>query len=238
MFVVRGRPPVRAGGISGSISPHSASVRSDGYRTLGRTHAPRCASVHMSPPYLARADRESQHAATTQYLSRSALRGRVLEETLIVECVRIRDVISKFLFMSINLLLQTINSTILRCINTTIIRSALAATTATTDYKWYITNPTGNTRAITTATATTTSSTSSGAGSRGRRRRRSSGIRRVCGYRRGVRIITVMERSIDRSDRVTNLFSDSYGDSLLFSEATPRAAWSTGPPMRATPSCI
>src|SRR6266446_2393682 len=50
MITVRLPPPVLPGGISGSTSPHSSSVRSLGYRNLLRSYRARFLLVHISGP--------------------------------------------------------------------------------------------------------------------------------------------------------------------------------------------
>src|SRR5882724_11331326 len=50
MITLRLPPPVLPGGISGSTSPHSSSVRSLGYRNLLRSYRPRFLLVHIGDP--------------------------------------------------------------------------------------------------------------------------------------------------------------------------------------------
>src|ERR1700687_6444072 len=50
MITVRLPPPVLPGGISGSTSPHSSSVRSLGYRNLLRSYRARFLLVHLGDP--------------------------------------------------------------------------------------------------------------------------------------------------------------------------------------------
>src|SRR5882762_5752975 len=50
MITVRLPPPVLPGGISGSTSPHSSSVRSLGYRNLLRSYRARFLLVHIGDP--------------------------------------------------------------------------------------------------------------------------------------------------------------------------------------------
>src|ERR1035437_870302 len=50
MTTVRLPPPVLPGGISGSTSPHSSSVRSLGYRNLLRSERARFLLVHIGDP--------------------------------------------------------------------------------------------------------------------------------------------------------------------------------------------
>src|SRR5450631_2497881 len=50
MITVRLPPPVLPGGISGSTSPHSSSVRSLGYRNLLRSQRARFLLVHIGDP--------------------------------------------------------------------------------------------------------------------------------------------------------------------------------------------
>src|SRR3984893_14768638 len=50
MITVRLPPPVLPGGISGSTSPHSSSVRSLGYRNLLRSSRARFWLVHIGDP--------------------------------------------------------------------------------------------------------------------------------------------------------------------------------------------
>src|SRR6266446_5621641 len=47
MITLRLPPPVLPGGISGSTSPHSSSVKSLGYRNLLRSYRPRFLLVHI-----------------------------------------------------------------------------------------------------------------------------------------------------------------------------------------------
>src|ERR1700680_2938205 len=50
MITVRLPPPVLPGGINGSTSPHSSSVRSLGYRNLLRSYRARFWLVHIGDP--------------------------------------------------------------------------------------------------------------------------------------------------------------------------------------------
>src|SRR5271169_6470907 len=73
-FTSRRRPPRLAGGIIGSINPHSASVRSLGYRSPVRAANRRCSAVHMWCPLQSSAPHiESQPIPLTQQLCGSAL---------------------------------------------------------------------------------------------------------------------------------------------------------------------
>src|SRR5277367_2360865 len=78
-FTSRRRPPRLAGGIIGSINPHSASVRSLGYRSPVRAANRRCSAVHMWCPLKSSAPHiESQPIPLTQQLCGSALRPILL----------------------------------------------------------------------------------------------------------------------------------------------------------------
>src|SRR4029450_12784407 len=72
-----GRPPRLAGGIAGSTSAHSASVRSLGYRRPRRFAARRCSGVHIAHPLasIRVLDNESHPILPTQQLPGSALSG-------------------------------------------------------------------------------------------------------------------------------------------------------------------
>src|ERR1700675_2763753 len=74
-FTSRGRPPRLAGGIAGSTSAHSASVRSLGYRKPRRSAARRCSGVHIEHPLesIRVLDNESHPTPPTQQLLGSAL---------------------------------------------------------------------------------------------------------------------------------------------------------------------
>src|SRR4030095_3127179 len=75
-FRSRGRPPRLAGGIAGSTSAHSASVKSLGYRKPRRFAARRCSGVHIEHPLASMRvlDNESHPIPPTQQLLGSALR--------------------------------------------------------------------------------------------------------------------------------------------------------------------
>src|SRR5882672_6481810 len=75
-FTSRGRPPRLAGGIAGSTSAHSASVKSLGYRKPRRSAARRCSGVHIEHPLesIRVLDNESHPIPPTQQLLGSALR--------------------------------------------------------------------------------------------------------------------------------------------------------------------
>src|SRR4030095_12880617 len=74
-FTSRGRPPRLAGGIAGSTSAHSASVKSLGYRKPRRFAARRCSGVHIEHPLasIRVLDNESHPIPPTQQLLGSAL---------------------------------------------------------------------------------------------------------------------------------------------------------------------
>src|SRR4029453_16373092 len=76
-FTSRGRPPRLAGGIAGSTSAHSASVKSLGYRKPRRFAARRCSGVHLEHPLasIRVLDNESHPIPPTQQLLGSALRN-------------------------------------------------------------------------------------------------------------------------------------------------------------------
>src|SRR5258705_8071128 len=75
-FTSRGRPPRLAGGIAGSTSAHSASVKSLGYRKPRRSAARRCSGVHIEHPLesIRVLDNESHPIPSTQQLLGSALK--------------------------------------------------------------------------------------------------------------------------------------------------------------------
>src|SRR5882724_5344356 len=77
-FTSRGRPPRLAGGIAGSTSAHSASVKSLGYRKPRRSAARRCSGVHIEHPLesIRVLDNESHPIPSTQQLLGSALSAR------------------------------------------------------------------------------------------------------------------------------------------------------------------
>src|SRR4029450_1729392 len=72
----RGPPPRLPGGIAGSTSAHSASVRSLGYRRPRRFAARRCSGVHIAHPLasIRVLDNESHPILPTQQLPGSARR--------------------------------------------------------------------------------------------------------------------------------------------------------------------
>src|SRR4030095_9754177 len=74
-FTSRGRPPRLAGGIAGSTSAPSASVKSPGYRKPRRFAARRCSGVHIEHPLasIRVLDNESHPIPPTQQLLGSAL---------------------------------------------------------------------------------------------------------------------------------------------------------------------
>src|SRR4029450_171021 len=77
-FTSRGRPPRLAGGIAGSTSAHSASVKSLGYRKPRRFAARRCSGVHIEHPLasIRVLDNESHPIPPTQQLLGSALSSK------------------------------------------------------------------------------------------------------------------------------------------------------------------
>src|SRR5258705_1596300 len=78
-FTSRGRPPRLAGGIAGSTSAHSASVRSLGYRKPRRFAARRCSGVHIEHPLesIRVLNNESHPIPSTQQLLGSTLTVRI-----------------------------------------------------------------------------------------------------------------------------------------------------------------
>src|SRR3979411_3167549 len=77
MITVRLPPPVLPGGISGSTSLHSSSVRSLGYRHLLRSQRATCLLVHIGDPSTNQATTlESQVIHMIQVLSGQTLRGK------------------------------------------------------------------------------------------------------------------------------------------------------------------
>ena len=88
-FTSRRRPPRLAGGIIGSTSVHSASVRSLGYRRPRRSAARRCSGFHISghPQSTIRVPHnESQMIHPNQQLSGSALRRSSRADALSPSC--------------------------------------------------------------------------------------------------------------------------------------------------------
>src|SRR5665647_1921502 len=78
MITVRLPPPRLPGGISGSTSPHSSSVRSLGYRNLLRSYRARFLLVHIGDPSSNQATTlESQMIHMIQELFGQTLRGSV-----------------------------------------------------------------------------------------------------------------------------------------------------------------
>src|SRR3984893_13768265 len=76
MITVRLPPPRLPGGISGSTSPHSSSVRSLGYRNLLRSQRARFLLVHIGDPSSNQATSlESQMIHMIQELFRQTLRA-------------------------------------------------------------------------------------------------------------------------------------------------------------------
>src|SRR5664279_4870992 len=77
MITVRLPPPLLPGGISGSTSPHSSSVRSLGYRNLLRSYRARFLLVHIGDPSSNQATTlESQMIHMIQELFGQTHRGR------------------------------------------------------------------------------------------------------------------------------------------------------------------
>src|SRR5712675_826530 len=84
MITVRLPPPVLPGGISGSTSLHSSSVRSLGYRNLLRSYRARFWLVHIGDPSSNQATiLESQMIHMIQELF-----GQTLRQRLILRCRR------------------------------------------------------------------------------------------------------------------------------------------------------
>src|SRR5882757_5909665 len=76
MITVRLPPPDLPGGIKGSTSSHSSSVKSLGYRNLLRSYRPRFLLVHIGAPRIRPPTFESQKIRTIQQLFGQTLRAR------------------------------------------------------------------------------------------------------------------------------------------------------------------